>query len=313
MRVDNDAQGPFFEQMDAALFLNSPYGRPTIGWKHEMEQMTLQSAMDFYRAHYAPNNAVLVVAGDVTPAEVQALAETHFGPIPASGAIVPRSRPQEPPQLAGRRLDYRDPRVSEPMVSRLYLAPQRKAGDQKQAAALEMLARLFGGSGITSVMARSLELDQKIAIDAGAYYSDLSLDPHSFGLYVVPVPGVSLDEAERQLDALIAKFVADGPDPAELDRLKTRVAAAEIYAQDDQEERAHRYGEALTSGLTLQDVADWPDLLQAVTPSDIQAAARAVFRPETAVTGWMQAPEGAPVAASGTAPARNPLAEQVTQ
>lgn len=292
MRIENAADGRFQEQTNAALYMNSPYGRPTIGWKHEMEQMTLDSAMAFYRAHYAPNNAVLVVAGDVTPVEVERLATEHFGPIPASDAIAPRSRPQEPPQLAARRIDFRDPRVSEPMVTRNYLAPQRKPGDQKQAAALEVLARLLGGSGITSVMGKALELDRKIAIDAGAYYADVSLDPRSFGLYVVPAPGVSLGDAEQALDALIAKFVADGPDPDQLDRIKTRIAAAEIYALDNQQGRAHRYGEALTSGLTVQDVSDWPDLLQAVTPTDVQAAARAVFRPETSVTGWMQAPEG---------------------
>lgn len=287
MRIDNTPEGPFFEQRNAALYLNSPYGRPVIGWKHEMEQYTLDKAMAFYRAHYAPNNAVLVVAGDVTPAEVERLATTHFGPIPASDAIQPRNRPQEPPQLAARRLEYHDPRVTEPSLSRVYLAPQRRAGDQTQAAALTVLAETLGGGGITSVMGQRLQLGEDIALDAGAYYSDVSLDPASFGLYVVPKPGVSLAEAEARMDALIADFIAKGPDPDLLARVKTRLAAAEIFAKDDQQGRAHQIGEALTSGLTLTDVADWPDQLQAVTAQQVQDAARAVFTPESSVTGWL--------------------------
>lgn len=291
MRVDNTPEGPFLEQRNAALFLNSPYGRPVIGWQHEMEKYTLPMALDFYRAHYAPNNAVLVVAGDVTPDEVERLALEHFGPIPAVEGIAPRARPQEPPVRAARRLEYHDPRVTEPSISRMYLAPQRKAGDQKEAAALEMLAEVLGSGGITSVMSQRLQLGENIALNAGAYYSDVSLDPRSFGLYLVPKPGVPLAEAEARLDALLADFIAEGPDPAALERAKTRAAADEIYARDNQQARANEIGAALISGLTLEDVAEWPDLIQAVTPEDVRDAARAVFVPEASVTGWMMPSE----------------------
>ena len=181
----------------------------------------------------------------------------------------------------------RDPRVAAPYVSRTWLAPQRRPGDQREAAALTLLAELLGGSGITSVMARDLVLGEGIALDAGASYSATGLDAQTFSLYVVPKPGETLAAAEAAMEAMLQRFIAAGPDPAQLARVKTRVRAGEIYALDDQGRRARRVGDALTSGLTLADVEAWPAALQAVTAEEVQAAARAVFRPETAVTGWL--------------------------
>jgi zinc protease len=289
--VENTPGGLFGEQRRAALYLNHPYRNPVIGWMHEIAGYTRAMAMDFYRAHYAPNNAILVVAGDVTVAEVRALAEEHYGPIPPSDAIPPRIRPQEPPHLAPRRLGFRDAQVQNPSLSRTYLAPPRRSGDQAQAAALDVLAELLGGSGVTSVFARELVHGEELALDAGAFYSATGIDTQSFGLYVVPRPGVSLAEAEARMDELIARMIAEGPDPAELDRIKTRIRAAEIYALDNLHRRARRIGVELASGLTLEDSRAWPEALAAVTPGDVQAAAAAVFRPEYSVTGWLMAPD----------------------
>ena len=289
--VENDPGGLFAEERRAALYYNHPYGRPVIGWMHEMEQFDEEKAMAFYRAHYAPNNAILVVAGDVEAAEVERLAREHFGPIPASDAIGPRIRPQEPPHRAARRLEFRDPRVRQPYVTRSWLAPQRRPGDQREAAALYVLAELLGGPGITSVMAQELQLAEGVAIDAGASYADAGVDPQSFNVYVVPKPDVSLAEAEERLDALLARFVAEGPDPQQLERIKTRIRADRIYDRDNLQYRAREVGSELATGLTLEDVEAWPDLLQAVTPEEVRAAARAVFRPENAVTSLMMAPE----------------------
>ena len=285
--VENSPDGPFSELRRAALYLNHPYAHPVIGWQHEIEAFDEAKAMAFYRAHYAPNNAILVVAGDVDPAEVERLALEHFGPIPASDAIAPRIRPQEPPHRAARRLEYRDARVRQPYVSRSYLAPQRRPGDQREAAALRLLADVLGGGGITSMMGRTLQLDEGIALSAGASYGDTGIDPQSFSLYVVPKPGVSLAEAEARLDALLARFVEEGPDPRQLERIRTRVRASEIYALDSQSGQARRVGAALATGLTLEDVEAWPGLLQSVTAEEITAAARTLFRPEASVTGWV--------------------------
>ena len=291
--VENSPGGPFGELRQAVMYLNHPYGRPVIGWAHEIAALDEARAMDFYRAHYAPNNAILVVTGDVDPTEVERLALAHFGPIPASEAIGPRQRAQEPPHLGARRFEMRDARVRRPQVSRSYLAPVRRPGDQREAAALRLLADLLGGSGITSVIGQRLQREEEIALGGGASYSDLGLDPKAFALQVTPKPGVSLAGAEARLDAVIARFLEEGPDPAQLERVRTRVRAAEVFGLDSQMGRARRVGAGLASGLTLADIEAWPQLLQEVTAEEIVAAARAVLRPESSVTGWLMGPEEA--------------------
>lgn len=291
-RTDSDPGALFDEQRRAAQFLNHPYGVPIIGWRHEMEGLTREDALAFYRLHYAPNNAVLVIAGDVTVDQVRALAEEHYGPIPANPAIQPRARPSEPPQLAERRLTMADPRVAQPYVIRTYLAPERNAGDQKDAAALTVLAELLGGNPTTSVLAKALQFQDPKAVYTAAFYDGSSLDTAQFGLAIVPVPDVTLQEVEDAMDAVLATFMTEGVDPEALDRIKTQLRAAQIYGRDNIDGLARRYGEALTTGLTVADVQAWPDVLQAVTAEDVMAAAKSVLNRQTAVTGWLTKPEG---------------------
>ncbi len=289
-RTDNNPQSLFSEQMNAAQYLNHRYGVPIIGWRHEMETLDRDDALSFYSTHYSPNNAILIVAGDVTPDAVRALAETHYGPIPANPALPPRLRTVEPPQTAERRLTFRDARVSQPYIARSYLAPERNEGDQATAAALTVLAEILGG-GATSVLTEKLQFDQQIAVYTGAFYSGTSLDDTTFDLAVVPAAGVSLADAEAAMDAVLAGFLKDGVDAAQLDRIKTRLRASEIYARDDVERAANRYGRALTSGLTVADVQAWPDMLQAVTADDVMVAARSVLDRRQSVTGWLMSEE----------------------
>ncbi|MCD1618272.1 insulinase family protein [Salipiger manganoxidans] len=289
MRVENDPGALMREQMTAALYLNHRYGVPVIGWPEEMSTLGLDDALAYYERFYAPNNAILIVAGDVTADEVRDLAEQHYGPLPANPDLpAERMRPQEPPQLAERRLVMTDPRVAQPYVMRRYLAPEREPGAQEQAAALTLLAEVLGG-GQTSVLNRSLQFDQQKAIYVSAFYDGTAYDDGSFGFAVVPAPGVTLAEAEAALDAELAEFMTEGVDPAQLDRIKFQLRAQRIYAQDDVSDIAQRYGNALTSGLTVADVQAWPDALQAVTGEDITAAARAVLDRRRSVTGWLTA------------------------
>ena len=290
-RIENSPGAVFAEQRRAAQYLAHPYRIPVIGWEHEMRELTREDALAFYDAHYAPNNAILVVAGDVTPDEVRTLAEAHYGPIPANPDLAERARPQEPPQRAPRRLTYEDPRVAQPYVIRTYLAPERDAGDQKEAAALTLLAELLGGEGPTPLMKRVLEIEESKALYAAAFYNGTSLDDTTFGLVVVPTPERTLAEAEADMDRMIARFLEEGVDDAALERLRMQVRAQEIYARDDLQGLARRYGVALTSGLTVEDVEAWPSVLDSVTEDDIMAAARALFDPRRSVTGYLRAPE----------------------
>ncbi len=288
-RVENDPAALMREQLRAALYLNHPYGRPIIGWRHEMETLDRTAALDFYEEFYAPNNAILIVAGDVTPDEVRTLAEEHYGPLPANPDLAPRARVSEPPQLAERRLTFEDPRVAQPYVTRSYLAPERDPGDQETAAALTLLAELLGG-GQTSVLTQALQFESQVAVYSGAFYRGTSLDDTSFGLVVVPSAEITLQEAETALDAEIARFLETGVDAEQLDRIKMQFRASTIYARDNVQSLARRYGAGLASGLTVEDIQAWPDILQAVTEDDIMAAARMVFDRNNAVTAWLTPP-----------------------
>lgn len=286
-RTENSPGALAREQMRAAQFLNHRYGVPIIGWKHEMEELDMADALAFYDLYYSPNNTILIVAGDVEPEEVLALAQEHYGPIPAEPNLPERYRSQEPPQTAERRLIFEDPRVAQPYVTRSYLAPERDAGAQEEAAALTYLAELLGGSPFTSALGIALQFETNTAVFVGAFYSGVSLDDTTFGLTVVPSEGVSLQDAEDAMDAAIAAFIENGIDPARMDALRTQLKAGEIYARDDVGGLARRYGVALTSGLTVEDVQAWPDILQAMTEEDVIAAAIRVLDRNQSVTGWI--------------------------
>jgi zinc protease len=283
-RIDNDPGALLGEQRMAAQYQNHRYGIPIIGWRHEMEQLSREDALEFYRKYYAPNNAFVVVAGDVTPEAVRAMAEEHYGPLKPTPGLEARVRPTEAPQLAERRITLEDPRVAQPYVMRTYLAPERDSGAQEEAAALTVLAELLGGSGNSSVLARALTFGDAKATYVSAFYDGTALDQTTFGLVIVPAPGVSLDEAEAALDAAVETFLAEGVDPAAFARIKTNIRANEIYARDDSNRLARRYGEALATGLTIEDIQSWPEVLEAVTPDEVMAAAREVFDRRRAVT-----------------------------
>jgi zinc protease len=288
-RTENSAGALFREQRMAAQYMNHRYGVPIIGWRHEMETLNMDDALAFYEEFYAPNNAILIVAGDVEPEEVRALAETYYGVIPANPDLQPRARSQEPPQRSARRMVFHDARVAQEYVTRSYLAPERDAGDQREAAALTLLAAILG-DGPTAVLPRDLQFGSKQAVYTTAFYGGMSLDDTTFGLVIVPSEGVGLQEAEDAMDASVRQFIKDGVDEDHLTRIKMQLRAAQIYARDDADAVGNRYGRALTSGLTIKDVQEWPEILQSITGEEIVAAAERVFKVENSVTGWLRRP-----------------------
>jgi zinc protease len=283
MRVDNDPAAVLGEQVRAAQFFIHPYGWPVIGWEHEIRSLTHQDIIDFYRAHYAPNNAVLVVAGDITTDELRPLAEKYYGAIPATD-VPERLRPQEPPQQAARRVVREDARAAQPSVSISYLAPSYNQGPEDEAFALEALAEVLSGS-TTSRLYRDLVVEQAVAVSAGAWYGGDALDDGRFGFWVVPAMGVPVEDAEAALRAEIERLLTDGITEAELERVKQRIRADLIYARDSVSGIARWYGSRLTTGLTVADIETWPDRIEAVTVDQVNAAARQVLVDETSVTG----------------------------
>ena len=291
MRVENNASALFREQLAAAQYLNHRYGVPVIGWRHEMAELGLDDALSFYGTYYSPNDAILVVAGDVQPDAVLDLAKQYYGVIPANPDLpAERYRSAEPPQTAERRLLFRDARVAQPYVVRSYLAPERDSGAQTDAAALAILAEVLGGS-TTSIMAEKLQFDSKTALYTAAYYGGTSLDRTTFELVVVPAPGVTMQQAEDAMDDVLSGLLENGIDEERLARVKMQVRASEIYALDDTEGLANRYGRALTQGLTIQDVQEWPNVLQAVSAADVLDVARRVLDRRQSVTGWLMSEE----------------------
>jgi zinc protease len=285
-RVDNSPQARLLEQINAALYLNHPYGRPVIGWRHEIEQLTRDDALAFYRRFYTPNNAVLVVAGDVAVDEVRALAEATYGKVAPVAEIGPRHRPQEPAQVAERHVTLADPRVQQPNLQRNYLVPSATSAKPGESEALEVLAFILG-HGNTCRLYRKLVVDSPLAVSAGGWYSGSALDATQFSLYGSPKPGVSLPQLEAAIDALVDEVVANGVTADEVELARTRLVADAIYAQDSQATMARWYGAALTTGTTVEMVQSWPDRIRAVTPDAVHAAARAWLDRRNVVTGYL--------------------------
>ena len=269
-RTDNSPDALFSEQMRAALYLNHTYGVPIIGWRHEIDELDLDDVQEFYARYYAPDNAILIVAGDVTPESVRELAETYYGPLKPSGNPAD-ARPQEPPQLAPRRIDMEDPRVRQDYFMRSYLVPAYDPEDPKASAALMLFSSILG-DGIASRLSQNLQIDQKIAIGTGAWYSPRARDITSMSLYGVPAPGHTLAEIEAALDAQIAELTETGPTQEELDRIKRVLRSQRIFAQDSVTSQARRYGAALAMGFDLEDIQSWPEIVESVTIDDVKAA-----------------------------------------
>jgi zinc protease len=286
MRVANSPEARLGEQVTAALYLNHPYGRPVIGWRPEIEKLNREDALAFYKRFYTPNNAVVVIAGDVTGAEVRPLVEKTYGKVAVRAEIAPRMRPQEPPPVAVRQVTLADPRVAQPSLQRSYLVPSSTTAKAGESEALEVLAHVLG-SGETSRLYRSLVIEQHLATNAGGWYQGTALDETRFGVYASPLPGVSFATLEAALDGVIAEVAQHGIAEVELDRAKTRLIADAVYAQDNQATMARWYGAALTTGATVEQVAAWPKRVEAVTADEVRNAARTWLEKQRSVTGYL--------------------------
>jgi zinc protease len=286
MRVANNPVGRLGEQMDAALYLNHPYGRPAIGWRHEIEKLGRDDALAFYRRFYTPNNAVVIVVGDVSAEQVKADAEATYGKVAQRADNNPRQHPMEPVQEAPRTVTLADSRVEQPSVTRNYLVPSETTAKPGESEALDVLAGVIG-SGSNSRLYRTLVVDKGIALNAGASYASTALDYAKLGVYGVPKPGVTLRQVEDGIDAVLADVVEHGVTADEVDSAKNRLIAEAVYAQDNQAALARWYGAAIACGETVDMVQAWPDHIRAVTPEAVQAVARQWLDRRRSVTGYL--------------------------
>ncbi|MCF2522197.1 pitrilysin family protein [Bradyrhizobium sp. G127] len=287
MRVGNSPDARLTEQIMAALYLNHPYGRPTIGWRQEIEKLNREDALAFYKRFYAPNNATLIIAGDVSADEVRPMVEKAYGKIPPQPSIpAQRIRPQEPVPAAPRTVTLSDPRVEQPSVRRYYLVPSSVTATQTEGSALEVLAQLMG-SGSNSYLYQALVVNRQLAVSAGSWYQGTAIDPSQFGISASPRPGVGFPEVEQAIDEVITRLATDPVPSEDLERIKTQMIAESVYAQDSQTTLARWYGAAITVGLSVDDIRAWPDRIRAVTAEQVRDAARTWLEKKRSVTGYL--------------------------
>ncbi len=285
MRIDNNPESLMREQTDAALYLSHPYGRPVIGWPEEIRRIGRIEAQDYYTRHYAPNNCILVVAGDVTAEQVRNDAEATYGKVPPR-ELHPRAEYAQPARLGETRLAvYRDD-VKVPVFMRSYRVVSYPEARPGEAEALQVLAQLMGGDA-TSILYRELVVKRKLASDAGASYDGYARDDGEFAIYAVPRPGVRMEILEQAIDAIIRSYVVAAPKTADMERAKTQLVADAVYRRDSQFDLASAYGQALVIGLTAQDVQDLPDRIRAVSADAVRKVATSDILKREAVTGYL--------------------------
>ncbi|MBN9060934.1 MAG: peptidase M16 [Rhizobiales bacterium 65-9] len=286
MRTDNRPDAQLGEALTSSLFTHHPYGVPIIGWMHEIEGLGREDALAYYNRFYTPENAILVVAGDVTREEALRLANDTYGRIPARGAQPVRHRPQEPEPRARRLVRLADEKVEQPYLQRIYLAPSLLE-DRAASDALDVAAQLLGAPQ-TGYLYRRLARDRGLAVASGAWYMGTAVDRTQFGVYAVPTESTDLAALERALDETLAEFTANGPTEAELARAKTRLIADHLYSQDSQANLARAYGATLAVGGAIADVQDWQARIEAVTADDVRAALARWLSPQRSATGYLE-------------------------
>ncbi|MBX3581596.1 MAG: insulinase family protein [Rhizobiaceae bacterium] len=286
MRIETSPEALLSEEVEATLYQNHPYRVPVIGWMHEIEKLNRTDAVAFYDQYYAPNNAILVVAGDVDADHVRALAEKTYGQVRRGPDLPPRLRPQEPEQNTARTVTMTDARVTTPSYSKSWLVPSYNTAEPGEAEALDLLSEILGG-GLRSRIYQALVVKSGLASSAGAYFNGSRLDEGSFSVYGAPRGTAKLEEVQQAVDAEIARIATEGVDDQELEAARNRFVRSMIFARDNQSSMANIYGASLATGSTVQEIDEWPERLKKVTAADIQRVAAKYIKAGNAVTGYL--------------------------
>jgi zinc protease len=272
LRTQDDPQSLTFEQFNATAYEVSPYRTPVIGWASDLEHLTVEDLRGWYRTWYAPNNATLVVVGDVAPEAVFALAEKHFGPLEPEEVPQPRQR-TEPAQRGEKRIRVKVP-AKEPYLILGYKATALGHSEQEwESYALEMLASVLDGGG-SARLARELVRGSRVAASAGANYSAFTRLPGLFLIQGTPAKDRTVEQLEQALQAQIEKVKKEPVEAAELERIRNQLIAGKVYELDSIYYQAMQIGRLESVGLGWPLVDQYVDRLSQVTPEQIQAVAR---------------------------------------
>ena len=293
MRIENNPTALLVSEMNAALYGKlHPYGRDIIGHKSEVEKLSTQDALDFYKRFYTPNNAVLIVAGDITGKELRPLAEKYYGTIAQRAPTYERAHPLVEIPTEPKTIVRRDARVQEPMLLRYYPAPSYRQAGSRKGAAFDVLAQILGG-GAASRLYQLLIVDERVATSVSAGYDGSQYDAGDFGIYAMPRVGGDLKRIDALILSELSRIMQDGISKTELEGAKTLLVASSVYTRDEQSALAYNYGQGLMAGLSAKDIFEWPDHVRAVSAEEVQDAARQLFDEKHVVIGTLL-PAGAP-------------------
>ena len=285
LRTDDNPDALTWEHFNATAWFNSPYGNPVIGWMVDIDAYTIEDLRDWYQRWYAPNNAILVVVGDVQPEEVLALAETHFGEIPARDLPVIKAQ-TEVPQLGERRINVRAP-ARVPLLIMGYKTPVILTAEEEwEPYALMVAAGILDG-GSSARFARELEREQELAASASASYSGFSRLDNLFVVSVTPSEGVTQAELEAAIEAQLQRLQDELVTDAELERVKAQVVASDVYRRDSIHGQAMRLGSLEATGLSWEVGEAFAERIRAVTAEQVQAVAQRYFDRDQRTVAWL--------------------------
>jgi zinc protease len=298
LRTDDQPRARQGEQFAAMAYTNSPYRNPVVGWPEDLAHLTVDDLRNWYQRWYAPNNAILVVAGDVDPAAVLKLAQEHFGPLPASPMPPPKPR-AEVEQLGRRQMTVRLPARLSALIMGYKVPTLVGAADPAEAYALAVAAGILDG-GNSARLASRLVRGQQVAAGVGAGYNLHSRLPSLFRLDGTPAQGQTLLALEAALLAEVRKLQEELVAPEELDRVKAQVLAGKVYELDSLFYQAMRLGMAEAIGLGWRRIDEYMDRINAVTPEQIQQVARKYLVEDRLSVSYF---EPLPMSADAAAPA----------
>jgi zinc protease len=287
MRVETDPSPSSPRPWPPRSSCTIPYGIPIIGWMHEIEGLNREHALDYYRRFYTPENAILVVAGDVTPDEVRRLADRTYGAIAPAGERPQRVRPREPQPQAARSVCVADPKVEQPTLQRLYLTPSCRTAPDRDGYALELLAEVLGG-GATSHFYRKLVMERGLAGERGRLVHGHRHRRHPLLGLRRARGGRVAGGLEAAVDETIRTIADDALSPEAIERAKNRLVAETVYASDSQSSLARIYGSALAIGESIEDVRRWPGEIESLTKADLAGVAERYLLPRRSVTGLLR-------------------------
>lgn len=289
MRVDNDPQQLFSEQLRALLFTATPYEVPILGWHDEMPKLARADVLNYYKKWYAPNNAILVISGDVTTRDVKPLAEKFYGVIPFM-TVPEHTRPIAPDFPAPVRVTYSNKDIHEPVFMRGWRAPGFMM-NKHDSLALEVLVETLDGGASTDLY-QSLVVKNKKATNINLSYDAATRGEGSIWLNATPAPNVTLEELELALDSKMDDLIGNGIKATEIEKAKSRMIDRAIYARDSVMGPAMTIGQNLSYGASLDDIENWPALIAKIKPNDVQIVLEKYLHPATPahhpVTGYLK-------------------------